>query len=143
MFTALSAALVCTVALLGVTIYFILGSIPLLILEHDTPKDGQFVRGFFNLYYRAAILTASATALSYVFAGRPIQAIIAAALALLAFVLRRRLIPAMDLLRVEIDLGVTSAITAFRRIHMKAIGINLVQLVLLIASLVNLSQQMK
>ena len=33
------AALVFTVALLVTTAYFIMGSIPLLILKHDTPVD--------------------------------------------------------------------------------------------------------
>ena len=47
----LIAALFFTVALLVTTAYFILGSVPLLILKHDTPKDSRFVRGFFNTYY--------------------------------------------------------------------------------------------
>ena len=55
---AMFIALCFTVALLVTTAYFIMGSIPLLVLKHDTPLDASFVRGFFNLYYRAACITA-------------------------------------------------------------------------------------
>ena len=53
----LIAALFFTVTLLVTTAYFILGSIPLLILKHDTPRDARFVRGFFNTCYIAEIAT--------------------------------------------------------------------------------------
>src|SRR6185436_2956148 len=80
---ALIAALFFTVALLVTTTYFILGSIPLLVLKHDTPLDARFIRAFFNIYYRAALVTASATSISYALAGRPALATGAALLALL------------------------------------------------------------
>ena len=32
--------------------------LPLLVLSHDTPLDARFVRGYFNVYYRAALFTA-------------------------------------------------------------------------------------
>ena len=70
MSAALIAALFFTVALLVTTAYFLLGSIPLLILKHDTPLDSSFVRSFFNTYYLAAMFTAGAAAASYAFAGR-------------------------------------------------------------------------
>jgi hypothetical protein len=50
MSAALIVALCCTVALLVVTAYFLMGSVPLLILKHDTPLDARFVRGFYNTY---------------------------------------------------------------------------------------------
>ena len=49
MSAALIAALVFTVALLVTTAYFMMGSLPLLILKHDTPVDARFIRGFFNV----------------------------------------------------------------------------------------------
>ena len=64
MSAALIAALFFTVALLVTHAYFLMGSVPLLVLEHDTPMDARFVRGFFNTYYLAAVVTAGATALS-------------------------------------------------------------------------------
>ena len=42
-------ALFFTVVLLVTTAYFIMGGIPLLILAHDTPLDGRFVRRFFEI----------------------------------------------------------------------------------------------
>jgi hypothetical protein len=37
-----------------------LGSVPLLVLTHDTPLDARFVRGFFNTCYPGAMVTAGA-----------------------------------------------------------------------------------
>jgi len=34
-----------------------LGSLPLLILKHDTPVDARFIRNLFSLYYAAAMAT--------------------------------------------------------------------------------------
>lgn len=95
MSAAMFAALCFTVALLVTTAYFIMGSIPLLVLKHDTPLDARFVRGFFNIYYVAAFVTATATAISFAFAGRPGLAAGAAALAVIAVALRRKIIPKM------------------------------------------------
>ena len=139
MSAALMAALFFTVALFVVTAYFLMGSVPLLILKHDTPLDSRFVRGFFNTYYLAAMFTASATAASYAFAGKPGFAAGAAALALLATILRRKVIPRMDALRAQIHLSSADTISAFRRLHVTAILVNLVQLVVIVWSLTALS----
>jgi hypothetical protein len=139
----LISALFFTVALLAVTAYFLMGSVPLLILKHDTPQDARFIRGFFNTYYLAAMFTGSATALSYAFAGRPIFAAGAAAIALLAAFLRRSVIPKMDSLRAVIESSGTAAIQGFRRMHVTAILINTAQLVLIVWSLIALSMQLR
>jgi hypothetical protein len=143
MSAALILALFFTVALLAITAYFLMGSVPLLILRHDTPLDSRFVRGFFNTYYRAAIFTACATAVSYALAGRPAFAAGAAALALLATILRHVVIPKMDSLRAQHQFSETAFVQAFRRIHVTAILVNLAQLVVTVWSLVAVSIQMK
>jgi hypothetical protein len=139
----LIAALFFTVALLVVTAYFILGSVPLLILKHDTPVDSRFVRGFFNTYYLAAMVTAGATAASYALAGRLLFAAGSAGLALLAVILRRTVIPKMDVLRAEVQVGGPDAIPGFRRIHLTAILLNLAQLVVIVWSLIAFSKQFR
>jgi len=142
MSAALIAALFFTVVLLVITAYFILGSVPLLILKHDTPLDSRFIRGFFNTYYLVAMFTASATAVSYAFAGRPVFAAGAAALALLATTLRRKVIAKMDSLRAQIQVSGINAIRRFRRMHLTAILINLAQLVVIVWSLIAFSMQL-
>ena len=139
--TLMAAALFFTVVLLVVTAYFILGSVPLLILKHDTHLDSRFVRGFFNTYYLAAMFIAGATAMSYAFAGKLVFAAGAAALSLLATILRRMVIPKMDSLRAEIQFSGPNAIPGFRRLHVTAILLNLAQLVLIVWSLISFSQQ--
>ena len=52
--SALYASFFFTVALLVTTAYFLMGGLPLLTLKHDTPLHARFVRGFFDVYYRAA-----------------------------------------------------------------------------------------
>lgn len=140
MSASLVAALFFTVLLLVTTAYFLLGSVPLLVLKHDTPMDAWFVRGFFDIYYRAALLSAGATAASYAVAGRPGLAGSAAALAVLATVLRRQVIPRMDGLRAQMQAGVADAIREFRRIHVTAILLNLAQLVFIVWSLITASR---
>jgi hypothetical protein len=141
MSAALIAALFFTVALLVTHAYFLLGSVPLLILKHDTPMDARFVRGFFNTYYLAAMYTASATAVSLALSGRLALAAGAATLALLAALLRRTIIPKMDSLRAQMPASETNTIPEFRRMHVAAILANLAQLVLIVWSLVATSLQ--
>lgn len=138
---AMFAALFFTVALLVTTAYFIMGSIPLLVLKHDTPLDARFVRGFFNLYYVAAFITASATAVSFASAGRLGIAAGAAALAAIAVVLRRKVIPKMDALGTQIQANYMDAIPGFRKTHVVAILINIAQLVAIVWTLIAMSRQ--
>jgi hypothetical protein len=124
-----------TVAMLCVSVYFLLGSVPLLILKHDTPVDGNFIRSFFNLYYRVAAFVAGAAALSYALSGRPWFAAGAAAIAVLSVMLRRSIIAKMDLLSSQIQSTDIEAIPEFRKIHFRAILISFVQLVAVVWSL--------
>lgn len=140
MSAAMFAALFFTVALLVTTAYFIMGSIPLLVLKHDTPLDARFVRGFFNIYYVAAFVTASATALSFATAGRLWIAAGAAVLAAISVVLRRKVIPKMDALGAQIQSNYMDAIPGFRRTHVIAILINIAQLVAIVWSLISLGR---
>ena len=143
MSAALMVALLFTVALLVTHAYFLMGSVPLLILKHDIPMDSRFVRGFYNTYYLAAAFNASAAAMSFAVAGRLLFALAAAALALLGVVLRRRVLPRMDSLQAQIQACVASAVPAFRRIHVAAILVNLAQLAFIVWSLVAASIQLK
>ena len=52
----LIVALISTVVLLVWMGFFMMGSLPLLILKHDTPVDSRFIRGLFNVYYVALMV---------------------------------------------------------------------------------------
>lgn len=143
MSAALISALFFTVILLVITAYFLMGSVPLLVLDHETPMDSRFVRGFFDTYYLAAMFTAGATALSYAFAGWWVFAVGAGALGLLAAFLRRTIIPKMDSLRSRIQVNEPQTIRQFRRMHLTAILINLAQLVTIVWCLVTVSLRMR
>lgn len=128
-------ALFFTVALLAVTAYFLLGSVPLLTLKHDNPVDARFIRSFYTTYYRIAFLAAVGTTVSYALAGRPAFALGASTIAILTGVLYKRFIPLMDQLAPQILAKDTEAIPAFRKIHKSAILINTTQLLAILGSL--------
>jgi len=141
MSAALIAALVFTVALLVTHTYFLFGSVPLLVLEHDTPMDARFVRGFFNTYYGAAMVSAGGAALSLALAGWLTLAAGATALAVLARLLRWQMILKLDALRAQMQDGESRAVQRFRRLHVAAVLLNLAQLVLIVGSLIAASVQ--
>jgi len=84
-----AVALAATVALLCWMGFFVMGSLPLLVLKHDTALDARFVRGLFNLYYQAVLITAPIATLAYGLLGRPVPAIGMACIGALAFSLTR------------------------------------------------------
>lgn len=136
---AIYPALLFTVALLVTTAYFLMGGLPLLVLDHDTALDARFVRGFFNLYYKAAFVAAMGAALSFAALGRGGFAFGAVALAASVVVLRRRLIPVMDNLGAQIQSSAPAAVRRFKQLHLVALLVNLVQLVLLVWALTKFS----
>lgn len=142
MSAAIYPAFFFTVALLFTTAYFLLGGLPLLILQHDTPLDARFVRAFFNVYYRAAFWSAVGAGISFALWGRPAFAAGAAGLAALVVVLRRRLLQAMDQLGTRIEANDVTAIRHFRRVHGAALLTNVAQLALLVWGTLQLSRAM-
>ena len=131
-----------TVVLLVTTAYFLLGGLPLLTLKHDVPLDARFIRGFFNLYYRLAFWAALGAAVSLALWGRFGLAAGTAALALLATLLRSRLLPILQRLGTEIEASDDGAIQRFRRVHIAALLINLAQLAVLVWGTIQLSRSM-
>ena len=109
-----------TVALLVITMYFLLGGLPLLILKHDVPLDARFIRGFFNVCYKAALCAALGASVSFALWGRPGFAVGAAALAAIAILLRRHLLPLMQQLGTQIEANSDGAVQRFRRAHAAA-----------------------
>lgn len=121
-------ALAATVASLCWMGFFMMGSLPLLILKHDTPLDARFVRGLFNLYYRAMAVTAAIGLGAYALAGRPVPAAGMAVLAVLAWALRRVIVGRMDRLREVMTATDGARIAHFRRLHVGGMLLNVVQL---------------
>ena len=130
-----TVALFFTVALLAVTAYFLLGSIPLLTLQHDNPVDSRFIRAFYITYFRMAFPVSIFTAASFAIAGRAGFAIGAAAITVLTWVLRQKFIARMDHIARQIQADKTEAIPAFQTLHKSAIAINTTQLLTILFGL--------
>ena len=126
------AALFFTVALLVTTTYFILGGLPLLILDHSTPVDGRFVRRFFEVYCTAALVAAVGASIRYAFSGFFVFMLGTAGIALVVTGFKKTIIPGMQRFADRIQDDDAKAIRAFRLTHAAALLINLVQLVVLI-----------
>ena len=133
------AALFFTVILMVTTAYFLMGGLPLLILQHDTPLDARFVRSFFDVYYKAAFFAATGAAVCYALSSRPAFALGNAGVAALVLLLRAKLIAAMAQLGGLIQQGEVQAIRRFRRVHGTALAMNLVQLIGLVWGLIQIS----
>ena len=91
-----------TVALLVTTVYFLMGGIPRLVLDHETSLDARFIRGFFNVYRWGAFATSVGAAVRRAFLARPGFAIGASALALVVVFLRGKVFAAMGQLSNQI-----------------------------------------
>ena len=129
-------ALFFTVALLAITAYFLLGSVPLLVLKHDNPVDASFIKSFYTTYFKFAIVVATAATFSYALAAKPMLTLEAAIIATLTLLLRFKFIPKMEQIGSEIrDNSNLMAIPEFRKIHKTAILINATQLFTVLGSL--------
>jgi hypothetical protein len=128
----MNAALFSTIPLLMCMGYFFMGSLPLLVLKHDTPMDSRFIRGFFNTYYIGVVCTATIPATTFAFSGQLAFSAGMIAIAALALFLRKKVLSHMDCLRIRIESADSTAITDFRRIHVAGMVLNFVQLVALV-----------
>lgn len=128
-------ALASTVVLLVFMGYFMLGSLPLLVLEHDTPLDARFIRSFFDLYYRAVLFAAIAATAAYAVAGKLAFSAGMGVLAAVVFTARRTVIPRMDRLRDSMTPDSRGLIADFRRLHGMGMALNALQLLAVAASL--------
>lgn len=127
-----SIVLVSTVALLLPMVFFMFASPPLLILKHDTPQDARVIRTLFHIYYTLVLVVAGLGALGQAWVGRATHALAMAGVAAFVFALRRWIIPRMDVLRGTMAHGDAAARSAFRRLHVAGMLLNMAQLVVVV-----------
>lgn len=115
--------------------FFMLGSLPLMILKHDTPLDARFIRGLFDVYYQAVIVVAGAGTVFHALAQRPATTAGMAAIATVAVLSRRAILSRMDGLRAAMTPGDTERIRAFRKLHVVGMSLNVAQLAMICTAL--------
>lgn len=116
--------------------FFMLGSLPLMILKHDTPLDARFIRGLFDVYYKAVIVTATAGVLAQAWSGKAILAVGMAAVVVVACVSRHSILSRMDRLRDVMTPTDSPRIRQFRALHVWGMVLNVAQLVAICLALV-------
>lgn len=124
----LIVALISTVLLLVWMGFFMMGSLPLLVLKHDTPVDSRFIRGLFKVYYVAIMATGAVGALSSALGGRPAIALGLGGVASMGFAGRHWFIARMDVVRSTMTADDASAIRRFRQLHIAGMVANVVLL---------------
>lgn len=108
--------------------FFMLGSLPLMILKHDTPLDARFIRGLFDVYYKAVMVVAVAGTLSHALGHRPSTTVAMMLIGLVAFASRRAILSRMDTLRATMTAADAQGIRRFRKLHVVGMSLNFVQL---------------
>lgn len=121
-------ALISAVVLLVWMGFFMMGSLPLLVLKHDTPLDSRFIRGLFNLYYMAIMATGMVGAASAAIAGRAAAALGLGVVAAIGFAGRHWFVARMDLVRSTMTADDSLAIRKFRRLHIVGMLLNVLLL---------------
>jgi len=115
--------------------FFMLGSLPLMILKHDTPLDARFIRGLFDVYYKAVMVVAAAGTLTHALAQRPVTTAAMAVIGCVAFYSRRVILSRMDRLRTTMTSTDAAGIRQFRQLHVAGMVLNVVQLLVICAGL--------
>ena len=133
----LIVALIATVLLLIWMGFFMMGSLPLLILKHDTPLDARFIHGLFQVHRVAILATAATGALGYALAGRLNVAMSLSCVAALGFAGGSWLVSKMDSVRSAMTADDAPAIRRFRQLHVAGMLLNVA---LLAASCVALAR---
>jgi len=120
-----------TVLLLFWMGFFTLGSLPLMILKHDTLLDARFIRGLFDVYYKAVMVVSTGGAVFYSIARHPLSAAAMCTVFLVAFASRHSVLPRMDRLRAGPAPMDKPAIRHFRQLHVAGMAMNFAQLIAL------------
>jgi len=124
----LIVALISAVVLLVWMGFFMMGSLPLLVLKHDTPVDSRFIRGLFNLYYMAIMATGMVGAASAAVAGRVVPALGLSVVAAIGFAGQRWFVARMDRVRSTLTADDSIGIRRFRRLHIVGMLLNVLLL---------------
>lgn len=135
----LIVALISTVALLVWMGFFMMGSLPLLVLSHDTPLDARFIRGLFNLYCKALMATAAVGAVGYAFTGHAGIALGFGFMAALGLAGRHSIVGRMDRLRSTMTADDAQGIRRFRQLHITGMLLNVLLLATYVVSMVRVS----
>lgn len=115
--------------------FFMLGSLPLMILKRDTPLDARFIRGLFDVYYKAVMVSAAAGVVAHAAAGRPVTTAGMAVVGAVAYGSRRTILSRMDALRETMTATDTVGIRQFRQLHVLGMVLNFVQVLAICAGL--------
>lgn len=124
-------AISATIALLVWMGFFLMGSLPLLVLKHDTLLDSSFIRGLFNVYYAAVVATGVVASIGYMLVGRLAISLVMAGIVVLALLSRRWIVGQMDRARQSILVENATAIQRFRRLHIGGMLLNAAQLAII------------
>lgn len=121
-------ALVLTVLLLMSLVFSVLGSTPLLVLNHKLPMDSRIVRQVFHYSYRLVAVVAVAASIGHALEGRAVLSVCTGCIALMAVALHHWMLARMDALRATMHNGDITTVRRFRELHVTGVALNFAQL---------------
>lgn len=119
--------------------FFTLGSLPLLVLKHDTPLDARFIRGLFDVYYLAVMFTSTVGAVAFALAQRYHFALVFCAIGVIGVTSRRFVLSRMDRLRATMTPEDATGIRRFRALHIGGMAANFAQLMFIAVGMTKVS----
>ena len=133
-----AAGLVAVSAVFGGMAFFAFVYAPLVFIKLGTETGGRFLREVFPVYYVAmgAVSIAAAGALAFASAARGADALAMACIGIVFFLARFVLLPVINRSRDAGHAGDIAAQKRFDRLHRLSVGVNLVQMLAVLAVLV-------
>ena len=127
-------ALYAAVILLVPMAALFLSSPTFLLVGLEVPEVTQLLRGMFNGYFLVMSITGTVSAVLFTGAGRPVYAVGAIVVAVVAIMARRWFLQRMDIQLRARDAGAHTAVQQLRALHLKGMLVNAILLVGVIAS---------
>jgi len=124
-------------ALTGSMLFFAIVVAPTAFRALPAAMSGEFLRRLFPLYYLWGLVISLLCTSTAFYAGAGTSGILCAGVALLFVYVRIGLLPRLNQLRQGRQAGDPVATQAFRRLHLRSVSINFVQLALLIGISLN------
>ena len=133
-----AAGLVAVASVFGGMVFFAFVYAPLVFIKLGAEDGGRFIREVFPVYYVAMgfVSIVAAALLAFAGAGRGTDALAMACTAIVFLLARVVLIPAINRNRDAGQAGDAAAKRRFDRLHRLSVGVNLVQMLAVLAVLV-------
>ncbi|MGB6118659.1 MAG: hypothetical protein WBF87_10585 [Mesorhizobium sp.] len=130
-----TAPLVAAVVVLFSLGYFMMASLPFLLVRLDIKEVWRLFRGLFNVYFRVVGIAALLASMAFALSGHVLAALAMITLGVWASALRKPLLEQLDLRQAALQSGEAGAVRVLRVIHCGTMLANVAIVAALVSSL--------